>query len=130
MYMPHPEHGSDQTIQTKECVLVELIVGLQFLRSLCPTNHFFNGVIMLLCLFKASIRRRDEANVIRQVFNALCVYSATQLCPTLCDPMNCSPPESSAHGILQARILEWVAISPSWGLRDQTPHLLHWQEDS
>ena len=29
----------------------------------------------------------------------------TQLCPTLCDPMDCSPPGSSAHGILQARIL-------------------------
>ena len=34
----------------------------------------------------------------------------TQLCPTLCDPMNCSPPSSSVHGISQARILEWVAI--------------------
>ena len=31
--------------------------------------------------------------------------------PTLCDPMDCSPPGSSFHGILQARILEWVAIS-------------------
>ena len=34
-----------------------------------------------------------------------------QLYPTLCDPMNCSLPDSSVHGILQARILEWVAIS-------------------
>ena len=34
-----------------------------------------------------------------------------QLCPTLCDPVDCSPPGSSVHGILQARILEWVAIS-------------------
>ena len=34
-----------------------------------------------------------------------------QLCPTLCDPMNCSLPGSSVHGIFQARILEWVAIS-------------------
>ena len=34
-----------------------------------------------------------------------------QSCPTLCDPMDCSPPGSSIHGILQARILEWVAIS-------------------
>ena len=33
------------------------------------------------------------------------------LCPTLWDPMDCSPPGSSVHGILQARILEWVAIS-------------------
>ena len=34
----------------------------------------------------------------------------TQSCLTLCDPMDCSPPGSSVHGILQARILEWVAI--------------------
>ena len=34
----------------------------------------------------------------------------TQLCSTLCDPMDCSPPGSSVYGILQARILEWVAI--------------------
>ena len=32
-----------------------------------------------------------------------------QSCPTLCDPIDCSPPGSSVHGILQARILEWVA---------------------
>ena len=35
--------------------------------------------------------------------------------PTPCDPMNCSPPGSSVHGILQARVLEWVAISSSRG---------------
>ena len=34
-----------------------------------------------------------------------------QSCLTLCDPMNCSPPGFSVHGILQARILEWTAIS-------------------
>ena len=34
----------------------------------------------------------------------------TQSCPTLSDPMDCSPPGSSVHGILQARIPEWVAI--------------------
>ena len=42
-----------------------------------------------------------------------------QSCPTLCDPMDCSPPGSSVHGILQARILEWVAMSFSKGLPDQ-----------
>ena len=39
----------------------------------------------------------------------------TQSCPTLCDPMDCSLPGSSLHGILQARVLEWVAISFSRG---------------
>ena len=46
-----------------------------------------------------------------------------QLCLTLCDPMDCSPPGSSVHGMLQARILERVAMPSSWGsswLRDQT----------
>ena len=44
-------------------------------------------------------------------------------CLTLCDPMDCSPPGSSVHGILQARILGWVATPPSRGSsrpRDQT----------
>ena len=38
-----------------------------------------------------------------------------QLCPTLCDPMDYNPQGSSVHGISQARILEWVAISSSRG---------------
>ena len=41
--------------------------------------------------------------------------SVAQLCPTLCDPMDCSPPGSSVHGILHAKILEWVAVSFSRG---------------
>ena len=39
----------------------------------------------------------------------------TQSSPTLCNPMDCSPPDSSVHGIFQAKILEWVAISSSRG---------------
>ena len=39
------------------------------------------------------------------------ICSVPQSCLTLCDPMDCNPPGSSVHGILQARILEWVAIS-------------------
>ena len=48
---------------------------------------------------------------------------AAQLCPILCDLTNCSPPGSAVHGIFQARILEWAAISFSKGSsqrRDQT----------
>ena len=46
-----------------------------------------------------------------------------QLCPTLCDPMDCSLPGSSVHGIFQAVVLEWIAISfskESSQPRDQT----------
>ena len=38
------------------------------------------------------------------------VCLVAQSCLTLCDPMDCSPPGSSVRGILQARILEWVAV--------------------
>ena len=41
--------------------------------------------------------------------------SVAQSCPTLCDPMDCNPPGSSVHGILQARILEWVTMPSSRG---------------
>ena len=46
--------------------------------------------------------------------SSLCVcLLVAQLCPTLCDPMDCTQLGSPVHGILQARILEWVAISSS-----------------
>ena len=48
--------------------------------------------------------------------NSRCLIClVTQLCLTLCDPMDCSLPCSSVHGIFQARILEWAAISYSRG---------------
>ena len=62
--------------------------------------------------------------------------SVAQSCLTLCKPMDCSPPGSSVLEILQARILEQMAISSSRGSsqsRDRTRvslHLLHWQADS
>ena len=44
-------------------------------------------------------------------------------CMALCDPMDCSPPGSSAHGIFQARILEWIAIPfPTEGSNPDLPH--------
>ena len=50
----------------------------------------------------------------------------TQSCPTLCDPMDCSLPGSSAHGIFQARVLDWGAIAFSVSiareiLKNKTP---------
>ena len=51
-----------------------------------------------------------------------------QLCPTPSDPMDCSPPGSSVHGILQARIREWVAVLfpkdlPNPGIEVRSPVL-------
>ena len=52
----------------------------------------------------------------------LCYAKSLQLCPTLCDPIDGSPPGSIVPGILQARILEWVAISFSsaWKEKSET----------
>ena len=59
-----------------------------------------------------------------------------QSCPTLCNPMDCSLPGSSVHGILQARIQEWVAMPSSRGIfltqgsNSGLLCFLHWQMDS
>ena len=61
---------------------------------------------------------------------------ATQSCPTLCNPIDGSPPGSPVPGSLQARTLEWIAISFSRGIfstqgsKPHLSHLLHWQADS
>ena len=59
-----------------------------------------------------------------------------QSCLTLCNLTDCSPPGSSVHGILQARMLEWVAMPSSGGifltqvLNLHLSHFLHWQAGS
>ena len=54
--------------------------------------------------------------------------SVTQSCPALCDPMDCSPPGFSVHGILQARIVEWISFPspeelPNPGIEPWSPAL-------
>ena len=60
----------------------------------------------------------------------MCVCVVVQSCLTLCDPMGCSPPRSSVHGILQARILEWVTILLLQGIfltQGSNQYLLHYR---
>ena len=79
-----------------------------FLNSLTP----FNLTILL--------KIRDSVNVV--VYMSVNV-KVTQPCLTLCDSVDCSPPSSPVHGILQARIQEWVTNPFSGGsslLRDRT----------
>ena len=82
-------------------------VGILFIMTFCSIFDFLKYCINI-CLFSS--------------FLEVCCL-VTKSCPTLCDPMDCSLPGSSVHGILQARILEWVAIPfsrrSSWP-RDQT----------
>ena len=44
--------------------------------------------------------------------------SEAQACPTLCDPMDCNSPSSSFYGIIQAKILEWIAMHPPGDVPD------------
>ena len=53
---------------------------------------------------------RKEGEAFIPIFIPSVQCSGTQLCPALCDPKDSNPPGSSVHGILQARMLEWVAI--------------------
>ena len=78
-------------------------------------------VSLMLCKINAT-KSYEKVNNKRTKISLQTLYSfvlvlclVTQWCPTLCDPVDCSPPSSSVHGILQARILEGVAISFSRG---------------
>ena len=87
-------------------------------------NHWTEMIREHLCLF--SKFRKKTLNR-----SPLCA-KLLQLCLTLCNPMDCSPPGFSVPEISQARILECVAISYSWRSSTQgsKPSLLHWQEGS
>ena len=81
-------------------------VGCHFLlQGIFPTQALN---LHLLCLLHC---RR----VLYQVRIQNCEVLAAQSCLMLCEPMGCSPPGSSVHGILRAKILEWVSIAFSRG---------------
>ena len=79
-----------------------------------------------LKLFSIQSDLTDIPTLVSCIHGCVCML---QLCPTLYDPMDCSPPGSSVHGILQARILEWVGIfftdqvSPAVNLPKTLQHL-------
>ena len=74
-------------------------------KTIALTRRIFVGKVMSL-LFNMLSRL-----VITFLPRSSEVSEVTQSCPTLCDAMDCSLPGSSVHGIFQARVLEWVAIS-------------------
>ena len=77
---------------------------------------FFISVSLLLSCIQGLCYHLSKLHV-------LCCANLLLSCLTLCDPMDCSPPGFSVHGILQARILEWIAMPSSRGSpppRDRT----------
>ena len=89
----------------------------------CPSCDHFPNPAPCPCLLKAGFCLPEYC---------ACLHAKLlQLCLTLCSPMDCSPPGSSVHVLLQARILEWVAVSSFRGssgtLNPSLLCFLHWQ---
>ena len=122
---------------SKHFLIKNLVISLTKCRKIDNVSYKF----LMHCLPLITIRRKGiqqenlppnthththththtPASVSTQFSFSLCV--CTQWCPTLCNPMDCTPPGSSVHGIFQARILAQDAISYSRGSswpRDQT----------
>ena len=90
-------------------------------------NLTVNFFVILKLFFKKMVSNKNNTQD-RHFWQNFCFTftcaKLLQLCPILCDPMDCSLPGSSVHGILQSRILEWVTISSSRGsswLEDGVP---------
>ena len=90
------------------------MVGLTYKMFLISpqTDQLVRGKQLSLFFFKGNfcILPLGDSTGIGPIYTIVCSLSHV---PTLCDPMDCNPPGSSVHGILQARILEWFAFSYS-----------------
>ena len=98
-------------------LMVHYLLFFSGLPNISQPYHISRGNFLVLFMISFPVHRSTLYKVSEQV------SEVAQLCPTLCDPVDCSLPGSSIHGILQTRILEWVAISFSRGSsrsRDQS----------
>ena len=113
-FMAESEEELKSLLMKEESEKVSLKLNIQKTKDHGILSHHF-----------MANRWRNSGNSGRLYFGS--GSRVAQSCTTLCDPIDCSPPGSSNHGILQARILEWVAISFSRGSsrpRDST-HVSH-----
>ena len=119
--------------KNKNCLILSTDIQLEFFKQI-KNDIFFLSNESIQCF-------KPESLVLVPILPlSLCMTlsywchlcSVAWSCPTLCNPIDCSPPGFSVHGILQARILEWVAILlsrdlPNPGIEPRSPAL---QEDS
>ena len=90
------------------------------LHHMAKKKKFYN----VLCHYSSFLKQLFWC---RHSLNSVCVWLVTQSCLTLCDPMDCNLLASSVHGISQARILEWIAITSSRGSSQPgTPTWVSW----
>ena len=89
-----------------------------FFNTESPGQHIYK-IVLYQMLFPYSLLQNTKYSslcyTIGPCWLSFYICLVTQSCPALCNPMDCSPPASSVHGISQASILEWVAIPFSRG---------------
>ena len=73
--------------------------------------YFVHTLVTKLELYRGKSSKKVIGAKYVLSYIAAAAAKSLQSCPTLCDPMDCSPPGFSIQGILQAKTLEWVAIS-------------------
>ena len=79
------------------------------MKEVIPVHKIFSSLVERLRL--SAYIHHEEIERVRQMSATAVAAKLLQRCPTLCDPIDGSPPGSPVPGILQARTLEWVAIS-------------------
>ena len=111
----------------KACVFAVCLSGIAFLQCLhgsishlqifTQRTTFQEGLSWPPCLKIATLPHWLTVHInFVSITTYITVCTCAQLCPALCNPVDCSPPGCSVHGIFQARVLEWVAISYSRGI--------------
>ena len=90
------------------------------------TKSYF--IFEFIIFFRSIQLRNENLHYLCPHYFTLSCCLVTKFCLTLCDPMDCSPPSFSVHGISQARTLEWVDVSffralPDSGIKPMSPAL-------
>ena len=98
------------------CILHSIFTTVDCGQKILKATHFssfFQYFRYIMHAYLLSYQDTKDENKKSQQFknSGACMHAQSR--PTLCDPMDRSPPGFSVHGILQARILEWVAMSSS-----------------
>ena len=119
LYVQLPTQSLTSVCDLRQAPLVIYLIHIYWVPSIFHTSYQVLGMQQWT---KPSVRHTfyTERQTVKEMSEMYFIYLhvITQLGPILCDPVDCSPPGSSVHGILQAGILKWVAM-PSSGVSSQ-----------